>query len=63
MQLAPTIGGTRDAKVQFGSVRSPIFPNLNLNHLQEPEPEPEPEPNLLNWFSRFGSGSELVRTI
>ena len=54
---------SRDAKVQFSSVRGPIFPNLNLNHLWGPEPEPEPELNLLNRFSRFGSGSELVRTI
>ena len=54
---------TRDAKVQFSSVRGPIFLNLNLNHLWEPEPEPEPELNLLNRFSRFSSGSEPVRTI
>jgi len=40
------LGESRDAKVQFSSVRSLFSPNLNLNHLWEPEPEPEPELNL-----------------
>ncbi len=55
-------GSSRDAEVQFSSVRGPFSPNQNQNHLVHGRTEPELELNRQNWFSQFGSGSELVRT-